>query len=204
MRSGPAFVFAEFAFDVGVDVWISPDTRRPLRPAIICCLRFAALKNWWVMLLRAPNAQSRLLSRGSLSAYVGVDVSGKALRLLRQACRRRRRSNRAEGSGSRCIHERSGRCWFLRSDCRLLWRRLPQLRCGAVLLVAGVDDVLSRSATDVASAEAPCEEELLLLLHSAANALALGGRLLIIEPALVLRSGVADKEASSGQEGQVR
>lgn len=59
---------------------------------------------------------------------------------------------------------------------------LPLLCSSSLLLVAGIDDLLSRSSNDNADSCAPCEDNLLLLLHSAAHAMTPGARLFLFEP----------------------
>ncbi|KAL8428889.1 hypothetical protein Efla_004524 [Eimeria flavescens] len=88
-----------------------------------------------------------------------------------------------EGSCCRCcMHEAAGRCIFLHRDCRMLSEELPLLQCRLALLVAGLDDIIARSTTDNADCQGPCDEGVLQVLHSAAHALPVGGRLLLVEP----------------------
>ena len=149
-----------------------------------------------VVLLRL---KVRLLHEGSVSSYVGVDASQRALDLAREACRQQAPSSSAEAAevaaatpGGRssgppadtaaCVHEVLEICSLLRHDCRVLSEELPLLQSRFVLLVAGLDDIIARSTTDNTDAQAPCDEALLQVLHSAAFALPIGGTLLLIEP----------------------
>ncbi|KAL8444036.1 hypothetical protein Emag_005689 [Eimeria magna] len=148
----------------------------------------------------------RLLHGGTVSAYVGIDASQRALQLAREACKQQTSSRtraacggsgmpteaatvglpRAEeGRGNSCcccMHEEAGNCFLLHRDCRLLSEELPLLQCRVVLVVAGLDDIIARSTTDNADCRGPCDEALLQVLHSAAHALPVGGTLLLVEP----------------------
>ncbi|KAL8270903.1 hypothetical protein Esti_005197 [Eimeria stiedai] len=148
----------------------------------------------------------RLLHGGTVSTYVGIDASQRALQLAREACKHQT-SSRAQaargGSGTPaeapaaglragegrdccrsccCMHEEAGKSFLLHRDCRLLSEELPLLQCRVVLLVAGLDDIIARSTTDNADCHGPCDEALLQVLHSAAHALPVGGTLLLVEP----------------------
>ncbi|CDJ36085.1 uncharacterized protein EMH_0032130 [Eimeria mitis] len=147
----------------------------------------------------------RLLQNGAVTAYVGIDVSQRALHLAREACRRQLSAGEPPNSGASfagaaqesaarasaagplaktaaCVHEVLGSCTLLRHDCRMLSEELPLLQSRFILLVAGLDDIIARSTTDNTDARGPCDEALLQVLHSAAFALPVGGTLLLLEP----------------------
>ncbi|CBZ50493.1 putative ankyrin repeat-containing protein [Neospora caninum Liverpool] len=143
-------------------------------------------------------------------AYVGIDVSDRALSLSRSASSPASSSSPSSpsspsssssppSSSFRCPSlcssaassaaglsrtealEKANKCRFLLQDCASLGDDLPLLKTAFALLIAGLDDLLVRNSSDFGE-EAEGAEEVDAVLASAGAVLCVGGRLLVLEP----------------------